>query len=68
VAKPAEADLFGDVMLTWLKRDQAGNKSAAGVESRMRNHVLPKWRHQMKRRTEELKPPVRYAEMAKWDR
>jgi integrase len=44
VVKPAAPDPFGEVMATWLKRDQASNKTAADVEQRLRNHVLPKWK------------------------
>jgi len=34
---------FEDVFAEWLRRDQAGNRSAREVEHRMRRDVLPSW-------------------------
>jgi integrase len=43
VTKPAARDLFGEVLVTWLKRDQSDNRTAADVEQRIRNHIIPHW-------------------------
>jgi hypothetical protein len=44
VVKPALPDPFGEVMVAWLKRDQASNRTVADVEARLRNHILPRWK------------------------
>jgi integrase len=44
IAKPESRDPFGEVMVQWLKRDQSSNRTAADVEQRLRNHILPRWK------------------------
>jgi integrase len=40
------ADLFGNVVADWLKRDQRGNRSHDEVKRILDRDVLPAWRHQ----------------------
>ena len=35
--------IFDDVVEEWLKRDQAGNRSAGNVAALMKLHVAPSW-------------------------
>src|SRR6185437_11846384 len=42
--KAASTD-FESVLVEWLRRDQAGNRSALIVEKTMRRDVLPSWQH-----------------------
>ena len=43
---PPAADLFGNVVADWLKRDQRGNRSHDEVKRILDRDVLPAWRHQ----------------------
>jgi integrase len=38
---------FESVFEEWLKRDQAGNRSAGRIERRIRVNVLPAWQHRL---------------------
>ena len=38
---------FEGVFEEWLKRDQAGNRSAGRIERRLRVNVLPAWEHRL---------------------
>ena len=42
--KAASTD-FESVLVEWLRRDQAGNRSAGIVEKSLRRDVLPSWQH-----------------------
>jgi hypothetical protein len=44
---PPVADLFGNVVADWLKRDQRGNRSHDEVKRILDRDVLPAWRHQL---------------------
>jgi integrase len=45
--RPADADTFGAVLAEWLKRDQAGNRTAGEVLKSIERAVLPRWRDRM---------------------
>jgi integrase len=38
---------FASVFEDWIKRDQAKNRSRAGVKGTVATHVLPKWQHRL---------------------
>src|SRR5262249_40537765 len=42
-ARPASADMFASVAAEWLKRDQAGNRTAKRTEQTLKRDVLPLW-------------------------
>jgi integrase len=42
--RPASADSFAAVAAEWMKRDQAGNRSAKAVWRMIEHDVLPEWR------------------------